>query len=471
MKLLLVIVEGQLYLAAIIAIFAAELTILFWGLWSRRPIIGLVAVFALVPLIRSTLSTIRACFFRIRAPEGLLLDRAEGRALYDLVDHIRLAVDAPPVDHIVITSGFNASAAVHSPLWRLHRQRTLVLGLPVLATLSLAELRAVIAHELAHFSSAYDPFAAWVYRTHAAWFELRAALDRRLATPLYVYWVTRWYVPRLAAAAATVSRRHEFVADRAAATVAGSRAAADALVVMEAAARYANDVHWPAVRSSHETGASPPRPYSQTLRWNARAASTDLLDELLAQECDADDTHPSVRERLAHLDEPIRLPPPALSSAGADLLGDELEKLAGRFDQAWITRHGESWHERRAEYLEHRATLVTLAAIEEPTPDERFRRAQLLEEIEGAEEALPIYRSASKDGHPAASLAAGRLLLDRMDATGIALVEASMERDDSLVPQACRILAAYFRENGQELAARKCEWRAAQHTTGAHLAR
>ena len=38
MKLLLVILEGQLYLAGILAIFAAELAFLFWGLLSRRPI-------------------------------------------------------------------------------------------------------------------------------------------------------------------------------------------------------------------------------------------------------------------------------------------------------------------------------------------------------------------------------------------------------------------------------------------------
>ena len=42
MKLLLVIMEGQLYLAGILVIVVAELGFLCWGLWSRRPIIGLV---------------------------------------------------------------------------------------------------------------------------------------------------------------------------------------------------------------------------------------------------------------------------------------------------------------------------------------------------------------------------------------------------------------------------------------------
>ena len=59
MTLLRILVEGQLWLAGILAIFVGELGVLFWGLWSRRPIVGLVAVFLTVPLLRSTLSAIR----------------------------------------------------------------------------------------------------------------------------------------------------------------------------------------------------------------------------------------------------------------------------------------------------------------------------------------------------------------------------------------------------------------------------
>ena len=157
MSLLLVFIEGQLYLVGIVAIFVAELACLLWGLWSRRPIVGLIAVFVILPLLRTTVSAIRACFVRIHAPEGLPLGRSEGSALYDLVEEIRRAIDAPPIDGITITGGFDASAVVGAPAWCLRRRRMLVLGFPVLATLSLSELRAVIAHELAHFSSASLP--------------------------------------------------------------------------------------------------------------------------------------------------------------------------------------------------------------------------------------------------------------------------------------------------------------------------
>jgi Zn-dependent protease with chaperone function len=471
MKLLLVIVEGQLYLAAIVSVFVAELAFLGWGLWSRRPIIGLLAVFVTVPLMRTTVSAIRACFFRSRAPEGVPLAKSEGSALYELAEEIRLAIDAPAVDEITVTGEFSAKAVIDRPAWRLRRRRTLVLGFPVLTTLSLPELRAVIAHELAHFSTAYDGFAASVYRTRAGWLRLRTTLDRRLATPVYVYWLLDWYVPRLNTAAAPVSRRHELVADRVAAKVAGSRAAADALVVFESGAQFADDTHWSAVATSHETASEPPRPHAQMLTWNARDVSADLLKSLVADDTAADDTHPSLRERLARLDEPARIPPPLASSAGDELLGPALETLARRLDDGWTARHGDTWRQRRVEYVDRTSALDRLAAIETPTADELFERAELVESLHGEDDALPIYQSAATHGHAAASLAAGRLLLDRMDAGGIGFVEAAMDRDERLVPEGCRILATYYTETNQELAARKCEWRASRHTTRAQLAR
>ena len=166
----------------------------------------------------------------------------------------------------------------------------------------------------------------------------------------------------------------------------------------------------------------------------------------------------------------MQMPPPSVRSAGEELLGTELERLADWLDRRWIERHGDTWHRDRAKYVDQRSTLDRLAAIETPTPDELFKRAELIETLECADEALMSYQAAAEQGHAAASLAAGRVLLDRMNSEGIRFVEVAMDRDDRLVPDACRILAAYYRETNQELAARTCEWRATQHTTRARLA-
>src|SRR5262245_23200205 len=138
MKLFLILVEGQLYLLAVLAIFVAEVALLVWGLLSRRPLLGLLAVFGTVPLMRTTLGSIRTLFFRIHPPDGVTLDRPAAPRLHDLVEEIRRAVGAPPIHHVTVSWGFDASAITHWQWWPFGRRRTLVLGLPVLASLSSA---------------------------------------------------------------------------------------------------------------------------------------------------------------------------------------------------------------------------------------------------------------------------------------------------------------------------------------------
>ncbi len=470
MKVLLVIAEGQLYLVAVLAIFLAELWLLVWGLWTRRPLVGLLAVFAMVPLLRTTIAAIRACFFRVEPPEGLTLDRDAGRALFDVVDDVVRAIGAPAVNTIIVTGEFQASAVVYRPAWRPWRRRVLVLGFPVMATLSTDELRAVIAHELAHFSSAHDAFAAWVYRTRRSWLGVHASLDRRRATPLYVFWITRWYVPRLHVASAAVARRHEFMADTAAAAVAGSRTVADALVAFEAGARFADEIHWPALENVNDASPEIPRPYSAMLTWQPRTPSPDVLADLVAGKSGEWDSHPSLGERLASLGEPHRVPPPVAAPAGEQILGAVFSTLADRLDRQWAATTGESWAQARAVERERHAALERMAAIESPTIQQLCEHADLLDSLERGDEALPIYERAAALGHAGASLAAGRIRLERGDEAGIPLVEAAMQRDASLIPDGCGVLARYYRDVNQELAARECEHRATKYTTERRLA-
>jgi hypothetical protein len=205
------------------------------------------------------------------------------------------------------------------------------------------------------------------------------------------------------------------------------------------------------------------------LTWKARETSTELLEQLVSVDSQPTASHPSVSERLARLGEPARLPPPLVRSAGEELLGPALARLADSIDRRWIAENGDTWHRNRAEYLDRRRRLERLMAIEAPSPDQLFARAALLETMDGEDAALPIYQTAANQAHAEASLAVGRLLLARMNAGGIGMIEAAMDRDPRLVPEGCRILAHYYRQTNQELAARKCEWRATRHTTQARL--
>ena len=93
-----------------------------------------------------------------------------------------------------------------------------------------------------------------------------------------------------------------------------------------------------------------------------------------------------------------RLPPPIGRSAGEELFGAWLEALAASLDEGWLTRNGESWHERRAQYLDRRMALDRLSAIASPTPDELFDRAKLIEILDGADQALPEFPGQRRNG-------------------------------------------------------------------------
>ncbi len=108
------------------------------------------------------------------------------------------------------------------------RSRALILGLPLLRVLTLAELRAILAHELAHLAQGDATRAARSARFVAG---LRQALDRaggRTHGPLGAW--ARWCCRLAESWIGPVARGQEARADRSAAAIAGGGAAASALV-------------------------------------------------------------------------------------------------------------------------------------------------------------------------------------------------------------------------------------------------
>ena len=76
LRVALLVVEGHLYLAATILVFAGVLALLSWGILARRPAMAIIAVFVGVPLFLLTAAALRSLFFRMPWPEGLEATRA-----------------------------------------------------------------------------------------------------------------------------------------------------------------------------------------------------------------------------------------------------------------------------------------------------------------------------------------------------------------------------------------------------------
>ncbi|MCF6522829.1 M48 family metalloprotease [Streptomyces sp. JJ36] len=171
-------------------------------------------------------------------PGTARVTRGEAPELWELVTGLARRVNAPPPTEIRLTLEANAAVSEDGgPFGRRTEVRRLYLGVPLLAGLRAEELRAVLCHELAHYTRGHARFAAAVHRGSAALHAARAALER-------AYRDTHWYVASYGAiqrgslrlyarfydtVSLSVRRRTEYEADAAAAAVAGRRATAEAL--------------------------------------------------------------------------------------------------------------------------------------------------------------------------------------------------------------------------------------------------
>ena len=253
------------------------------------------------------------------------------------------AVGEPLPPQIYLDGGVNASVAEISNGLLRGRRRIMILGLPLLAALTPAQLRAVIAHEYGHYVGGDTRFSAWIWRTRVAILKTVHALDveeswfQRVVVRMPFLLYAKLFL-RLTNA---ISRRAEFAADAVAARVAGAQAHAEALRAVSAAApAYAS--YWrDDVAFALEHGRRPPIAagfHGFLGSHDVRAQVDKVVEAEIAEaECNPYDSHPTLADRLRAVGaEPTgQVSLPAASESAAALLRDpaalELALLQCRF--------------------------------------------------------------------------------------------------------------------------------------------
>jgi heat shock protein HtpX len=151
------ILAGIMYLV-LIALGITGIVLLFTNFPNPAFIFLALLCFALLYLLMPRLPEI----------QGEILSRQEFPALYQIADRVADALDAKPIDGIVLDWQFNAAFAQFG----YRRTRILRLGLPLFDALEGQARVAVLAHELAHgvngdpargffLGTALDMFANW----------------------------------------------------------------------------------------------------------------------------------------------------------------------------------------------------------------------------------------------------------------------------------------------------------------------
>jgi Zn-dependent protease with chaperone function len=221
------------------------------------------------------------------------LTARQAPGLFAMLEELRARLQAPRVHRVLVTDEFNAAVLRVPRLgifgWRANH---LLIGLPLAKALTVEQFKAVLAHELAH-----------------------------------------------------LKRAGELEADAASARAVSAGAVAQALTAVSVVGSWLEERYWPQLR---RRGAGAPQPaafapYSAMGRLAREMQPESIhrwLKRALLRKRASDDTHPSLAERLAALNEKPRLLLPAPGAAADRLLGRALEGLTRAFDREYCRMRG-----------------------------------------------------------------------------------------------------------------------------------
>lgn len=422
----------------LLAIFSGGKSLLLLGKAGK-----LVYVLAL-PAWTMVKSSMTMMFSRFPRPDGRALSSQEAPALFKRLDELRNRMAGPRIYKVLLRDELNAAIVQH-PRFGLFgwEQNYLILGLPLLQSLSEEEALAVIAHEYGHLSGHHSRLGGFIYRFRAAWGRVQNLAEQwddwgsRIMARLL-----RWYAPYFNAYTFVLARQNEYVADRTSMELVGRRNAALALKRINVMAQFEEDVFWPSI--NRLVTKEPEPPASRFSFWNSSLKTqldedtcTRLLQTAYQRRTDNLDTHPALSDRLAGLGVAVKedaeevLLPPDVTAAEA-WLGDRRHAIQDEFDAAWRDAVSENWQARHDYLQDRRKRLEELDAQPSLEAGGQWERLCIIEEVQPDFDLLPLLNVfLDKDAeHTGARFRRGALLLSRGEEAGIADLEFVMEKDN-----------------------------------------
>jgi len=448
---------GNAYLGLMVLLLAALLgAALASVVWFKA-----LAIKLIIPIAAFLWLVLRALWVSIPPPAGAEVRRADAPELFALIDDLRRRLEAPRFHHVLIDDQFNAGVVQAPRLGAFGWYRNyLLIGLPLMKSLTVEQFKAVLAHEFGHLSRGHGRVSNWIYRQRLRWARLMAVLEESESRGAFLFKpFLRRYAPYFNAYSFPLARANEYEADAAAARLTSPGAAAAALTGVSVIGRYLAERFWPGLYKQAEVSPRPAfAPFASmaidTERTLDDASARAWLEQALAEKTGLDDTHPSLADRLAAIGESARLAPPGPGEAADRLLGGALRSIVDHFDARWHADILPAWEDRHREFMEgrrHLAELDAKAGAGALSLQDAYDRARLTESFgAGPDAALEQFRAlqAGAPDDAVACYALGARLLARDDGDGVALVERAMQLDEQLVVPGCEAMRDYCWRKG-----------------------
>jgi len=397
--------------------------------------------------------------------------------LYAAVDRLKNEIDVDGRLQIQLSDEAEASAReVLGVFGLIGNRRLMTLGIPLLAILRKDEARAVISHELGHFSRRHGRFGHSLYWVHLGWLahvehinEESTVIDRLGASFAHIF------VPIFSRRAMVWSRRCEYEADEDAARAAGAKSIVSALTRLLLFDDWRERELPRRLLEWQRTEREPPSNYLDRMVDAFILAIPSLVDDFIAREArrgsDWRDTHPPLAERAAALKIAIALTDQG-ELTGASLLGAHWPSVVADYNSRWQQAHATEW---TIAHMRHRLIDAPLTAVSGteaatwPIPQQldRARALRRADRQQGLAALAALAAAAPDDRAVAFGLAAAQLYDG--DTTAADRLKVIAAADASYRVPVCTRLVRHFHRQGDNRDAEK--WANQLETSGRELAR
>ena len=269
--------------------------------------------------------------------KGALIDLSKEPRLAREIRVISATLNEPMPSEVYLVADANAFVLEAPGTGGAGKRRIMGLGLPLLQMLSIAQFRAVLAHEFGHYYAGDTRLGPWVYNTRRAMEEvyknlgkksqvltflrrwgLVAGLHRMLMAALRLYWKAFMRITQ------AISRRQEVRSDELACHVAGSQALIDGLENIRKCSTALN-AYWNSFVLPVAMGGYQPDLAHGFQRFMQAPGIAKATSEILAQQVSAEktspfDSHPPLSKRI---EQARQLNLPASEAFGSAVAADQ----------------------------------------------------------------------------------------------------------------------------------------------------
>lgn len=402
-----------------------------------------------------------ACI-RLSLPGSRLIQAGEAPALFQIIEELRESYRSPAIHRVCLTSRF-AIETVRTPSggFPLKYTNTLLIGLPVMQSLSPTQFKIILAGKIAQLSLTHNRLTGRIYYLRQVWIQYRAAsMAKRTSGHLALRAFFSWYAPLFSFISLPAVRMDECEADTYCLNLFNDQDVLETIFAMEIHKRFLEERFWPAIHNIQRQGgkfscapyAIMEKAFCQGIR------NTDAqrwLSDAYAEQPYTNKTSPSLQERMEAMGHSRYWAPQAnKKNAARHFFTDaSLSTLTAQMDREWLQKSAAPQQIRHAGSQlaqdKQRLSLLHQKMRRVPLNDrEVLDYAMLAAKCLDRHSARALHKTllAKNSRDAKLNFVVGRFLLSCNDPDGLHALKTAMELDKRCTDPARRLIAQFQAE-------------------------